>query len=61
MLNFSDVYLRCYCAIDADGNAYARDYWDGKNWINDPGFEDKIKTICKNKTDGYVVFLDLHD
>ena len=61
MLNFSDEYLNCYCVIDTDGNAYARDHWDGNNWINDTEFEDKIKAICENKTDGYVVFIDLHD
>ena len=61
MLNFSDEYSKCFCAIDSDGKAYAREYWDGNSWIDDPEFEDKIKVICENKTDGYVVFIDIHD
>ena len=61
MLNFADEYSRCYCAIDADGSAYARERWDGNNWIDDTEFEDKIKAVCENKTDGYVVFIDIHD
>jgi len=61
MLNFGEEYLRCYCAIDADGNAYAREHWDGNNWVDDAEFEDKIKAICENRTDGYVVFIDIHD
>ena len=42
-------------------NAYAREHWDGNNWVDDTEFEDKIETICKNKTEGYVVFIDIHD
>ena len=61
MLNFGEEYLRCFCAIDADGNAYAREHWDGNNWVDDAEFEDKIKAICENRTDGYVVFIDIHD
>ena len=61
MLNFREEYSRCYCAIDSDGTAYAREHWDGKNWIDDPMFDDKIKAVCENRTDGYVVFIDLHD
>lgn len=61
MLNFADEYRRCFCAIDPDGNAYARESWDGNKWIDDPAFEDKIKSVCENKTDGYVVFIDIHN
>lgn len=61
MLNFSDVYLKCYCAIDPDGNAYAREHWNGNNWIDDPTFEDKVKAVCENRTEGFVVFIDIHD
>lgn len=61
MLNFADEYTSCCYAIDQDGNAYAREYWNGSSWVDDPVFEDKIKAVCENKADGYVVFIDLHD
>lgn len=61
MLNFAEEYSRCFCAIDSDGSAYAREHLDGNNWINDTEFDDKIKAICENRTDGYVVFIDIHD
>lgn len=62
MLNFKEECTRCFCYLDTDGNAYAREIWnDNHKWVEDAEFEDKVKVACEGKTDGYVVFIDIHD
>lgn len=60
MLNFQDECLECYCAIDTEGNVYGRKHWNGSDFIKDDAFEDKIKAVCENMTDGFVTFVDIH-
>lgn len=61
LLNFKEECTGCFCFLDTDGNAYARETWNGDKWIKDAAFEDKVKAACENKTDGYVTFIDIHD
>lgn len=59
LLNFDD--LSCYICIDADGNAIARETWDGHDFIKDEQFDDKLAEIKKNSKGMFVTVLDLHD
>ena len=61
LINFDDVVLECFCLVDADGNGYARQYWDGRKYTENPGFDSTVKAICEAQKDCYVVTVDLHD
>lgn len=61
MLNFMEECTGCFCYLDTNGNAYARETWNNHEWVKDAAFEDKVKAACENKTDGYVTIIDLHD
>jgi len=61
MLNFKEECTKCFCYLDTDGNAYACRTWSNHKWVEDTSFKDKVKSACENRTDGYVVFIDIHD
>ena len=59
IINFSEV--SCYCCIDQNGNAIARETWDGNSWNVDPMFDEKMKNIIANSRDWYACIVDIHD
>ena len=59
LLNFDDI--GCYFCIDADGNAIARDTWNGKEIVKDNDFDEKLEEIKKNSKGMFVTVLDIHD
>lgn len=59
LLNFDD--LSCYICIDANGNAIARETWDGHDFIKDEQFDDKLAEVKKNSKGMFVTVLDFHN
>lgn len=59
LLNFDDV--GCFCFIDADGNAFARERWNGHNFEKDVSFDDMLKKTIMASRDYYACIVDLHD
>lgn len=59
LLNFDD--LSCYICIDSNGNAIARETWNGHDFVEDEQFDEKFEVIKKNSKGMFVTVLDLHD
>lgn len=56
-----DFNPECFCFLDVDGTAYARETWNGKKWIGDESFDDTVKKICADRSDCFATIIDLHD
>ena len=61
LLNFETEIENCYICIDANGNAIARESWNGKAFVKDEHFDEKLKEIGKNSQGMFVTVLDIHD
>ena len=61
LLNFEEECTRCYGLIDIDGTAYARERYNGNEWLNIEDFDDKAKAICQARKNCWVTCLDIHD
>jgi len=59
LLNFEEQ--SCYICIDANGNVIARESWDGKAFVKDERFDEKLEEIKKNSRGMFVTVLDIHD
>lgn len=59
LLNFDDV--NCYVCIDSDGNAIARETWNGTTFIKDEQFDEKLAEIKNRSKACFVTVLDIHD
>ena len=59
LLNFDEV--ECYICIDKDGNAIARERWNGHSFIKDEKFDEKLAEIKKQSSDCCATILDIHD
>ena len=59
LTNFEEV--TCYICIDIDGNAIAKESWDGSNFIKDEHFDEKLKAIKESSGDYFATILDIHD
>jgi hypothetical protein len=59
IVNLTDI--GCFCFVDADGNAAARSFFDGENWVKDDTFEDRLKELLASSGDYYACIVDLHD
>lgn len=58
ILNIDSV--ECFCCIDKDGNAYARERWTGEKFEEDTEFDDRLKTIIDNSKECFACIVDLH-
>ena len=47
--------------IGKDGTVYSRSYWNGRNYIVDEKYEEKVRNAIKNIDDCYVCYVDIHD
>lgn len=61
LLNFDEVCTQCYGLIDIDGTAYARERYNGKEWLDIEVFEDNARAICESRKDCWVTCLDIHE
>lgn len=49
----------CYVVIDEEQNVYAKEIWNGNDWVETKDFEEKIKNI--NLEDKFITIIDFHD
>lgn len=49
----------CFMVIDDEDNLYVRQSWNGEDWIEDKGFDDKVKAI--NLENKFITIIDFHD
>ena len=59
IINFEEQ--NCYICIDVDGNAIARETWNGKEFIKDEQFDEKLAEIKRNSKGMFLTVLDIHD
>ena len=59
IINFEEQ--NCYICIDVDGNAIARETWNGKELIKDEQFDEKLAEIKRNSKGMFLTVLDIHD
>ena len=62
MKNFDEIADKCFCVVDVDGKAYARDIWNGEKIVTTEDFEKTLKMIAdKNRGDCFLTVIDIHD
>lgn len=63
LTNFYEIADVCYCVIDTDGKAYARETYNGDNWDDTSNFDETAKAIAeKNReNDCYLTIIDVHN
>lgn len=59
LLNFEEQ--SCFICIDINGNAIARESWNGNTFVKDEHFDEKLEEIKKNSKGMFVTVLDIHD
>ena len=59
IINFEEQ--NCYICIDVDGNAIARETWNGKEFMMDEQFDERLAEIKKNSKGMCLTVLDIHD
>ena len=59
IINFEEQ--NCYICIDVNGNAIARETWNGKEFIEDEQFDEKLAEIKRNSKGMFLTVLDIHD
>lgn len=59
IINLDDI--GCYIFIDKDGNAYAREVWDGHAWNVHSDFDEKLKQTIADSPDCWATIIDIHD
>ena len=59
IINFEEQ--NCYICIDVDGNAIARETWNGKQFITDDQFDEKLAEIKRNSKGMFLTVLDIHE
>lgn len=64
LIDFEKEYAECFCIVDSDGIGYSRETWksDISDFIKNGEFDNIAKEVYeRNKNDGYVTVIDLHD
>lgn len=61
LTNINEQAEKCYCIIDADGCGYARDSWNGKNFVKNEQFDELCRKIMSERKDCYITVVDIHD
>lgn len=59
LMNVED--LGCFGFIDIDGKAYARESWNGEDFIKNEKFDEQYEKALKDRTDCFLTVLDIHD
>ena len=59
IINLDDI--SCFIFIDKDGNAYAREVWDGNTFIKHSDFDDRLKQTIADSADCWATIIDVHD
>lgn len=57
--NINDI--GCYTFIDANGEAYSREYWNGDNFIANDDFEERLQAQIDKSQDLFLTIIDYHD
>ena len=60
-IGFDELVVNCWGFIGRNGEAYSRDHWNGKDFVSDDQYEDKVKAAIKGCDDCYITFVDIHD
>lgn len=53
--------MNCYCFVDQNGNAFARDYYKGEEWVSNTEFDEQLSNAKGNCSGCYICVVDLHD
>ena len=53
--------MGCYCFVDQNGNAFARDYYNGGSWIDNTEFDTQLSNAKANCSGCYICVVDIHD
>ena len=54
--------LRGYVCIDSIRNkVYAREVWNGSEWIKDKDYDNKVAQTIQNSQEGFITVLDFHN
>ena len=57
--NISD--MSCYCFVDQNGNAFARDYFNEEGFVTNEDFDTQLSNAKENSSGCYICVVDLHD
>ena len=60
-IDFEDGVIDCFGFVGKNGEAYARESWNGSDFIKDEHYEEKVREAIKDVQDCYVTYVDCHD
>lgn len=53
--------IGCFTFMNADGEAYSREWWNGNGFVENSDFEEKFKSEIKKCSDMFLTIIDYHD
>lgn len=60
VIDFEKTATSTFGFIGKNGEAYARDFWNGEKWVDDETYEEKVKEAINNVKGCYITFVDIH-
>ena len=53
--------IGCFTFMNAEGEAYSREWWNGSDFIENKDFEQRFKEEIEKSKDMYLTIIDYHD
>lgn len=60
VIDFEKTVMSTFGFIGKDEEVYARDYWDGNDWVKVDDYECKVKEAIADTEKCYITFVDIH-
>ena len=53
--------IGCFTFMNADGEAYSREWWNGSDFVENNDFEERLKAEIEKSKDMFLTIIDYHD
>ena len=60
VIDFEKTATSTFGFIGKNGEAYVREFWNGKKWVDDETYEEKVKEAINSVKGCYITFVDIH-
>jgi len=60
VIDFEKTATSTFGFIGKNGETYAREFWNGEDWVDDETYEEKVKEAINNVEGCYITFVDIH-
>ena len=60
VIDFEKTATSTFGFIGKNGEAYARNFWNGNEYVDDETYEEKVKEAISNVEGCYITYVDIH-